>query len=448
MTGLMFYKFLFVFELLVVEALYTFRMKKRKYFVLRSVAAVAVCFFAAYLFPVIEQAYSGWYTSVMFIVLFLITFGAIIFVFKISFKNAVFCAIAAYSAQHLAYELFKLIMMPFDILISKQMYGGIPLDFSQINSSTILIALTYLEVYLAVYASAYFFIGKKLRSESIRIKNTSLLILAGVILLVDVILNAFIVYIDDYNKSYDIAVGVYNTLCCLLVFYIQRSIINVGDIKSELETVSHLLRQAQKQFQIKKDEINLINIKCHDMKHQIGIHARGGGLDGATVAEIEKIISIYDATIKTGNEVLDIILTEKSLICQSKNIKLTCMADCADLDFMSDGELYAMFGNIFDNAIEAVSQVAAIENRCISINIHREGDFVSVMEENYYADELEFGAEGMPVTKKNDKKNHGFGLKSIQSIVEKYGGDISLAARENIFRLNILLPLTARQAKP
>lgn len=448
MTGLALYKLLFVFELLVIEAVYTFRLKKRRLFALRASAAVIVCFLAAWLYPIFAQTYTGWYTSLMFLVLFFITFVSLLFVYQISFKNAAFCAIAAYSAQHLAYEIYKLVLTPFDIFVAQNMYGSTVINFRGINDFTVIIALVYVEIYFAVYVAAYFFIGKKMRGENIRLKNFSLLILSAIILLVDVILNAFIVYIDaGYNRMYDIMVGIYNGLCCMLIFYIQRNMIDVGDIKNELETVTHLLQQAKKQYQIKKEEINLINIKCHDLKHQIGRYARGGGVDGATVAEIEKMISIYDATIKTGNEVLDIILTEKSLICQNKNIKFTCMADCSALGFISDGELYALFGNMFDNAIEAVSTISDPEERCIGLHIHGEGEFVSVMMENYYAEKIRFGAGGMPITKKADKNNHGFGLKSIRVIVEKYGGDISIVAEDKVFRLSILLPKARSERK-
>lgn len=449
MTGLSSYKLLFVAELIIAEGICLFRIQRRKYFILRLLASLAVCFSVAYFYPVMEKiAYTGWYTSLMFLALFFLTLCGILFSFKISFKNAFFCATVAYTAQHLSYEIFKLVLMPFDILISKALYGNTIIDLSKMSSTTAIAMLVYFEVCLAVYALAYFLISRKFRGGDLRIKNTGMLILSAAILLVDIILNAVIVYVkEDYNEIYDIIVGVYNCLCCFLVFYILRNIITVKDIRDELDTVSHLLEQAKKQFKLKKEEINLINIKCHDLKHQIGQYALRGGLDGETVAEIKQLISIYDANVKTGNEVLDIILTEKSLICNEKEITLTCMAECKELDFISDGELYAFFGNILDNAIEAVMRVENPENRCISLNVHKAGGFISAMAENYYADEIRFNAEGFPVTVKADKDNHGFGIKSIKAIVTKYGGDLSITVKDGLFRLNILLPIRQNREK-
>ena len=189
-------------------------------------------------------------------------------------------------------------------------------------------------------------------SEDFRLKNVNILLFAAAILLVDIILNAVVIYIDeDYNKLYDVTVAAYNSLCCVLVFYLQHSLIDIKDMKRELETVSRLLVQSQQQYELKKEEINLINIKCHDLKYRLSNYARHGSLDEDAIAEMTEMISIYDATVKTGNEVLDIILTEKSLACQSKGINLTCMADCSDLGFITEGDLYALFGNVVDNAI-------------------------------------------------------------------------------------------------
>lgn len=446
MIGLALYKLIFITELLIAEGLFAFRMEKRKLFPLRLIFSLAVCYLAAYFYPLSANSYSGWMSSLMFLVLFFTTLFGLLFSFKIPFKKAAFCAVAAYTAQHLAYEIFKLVCIPFNVLVAKDLYGSGMISFSEIDSTAIIAGLAFFDIYLAVYTIAYFIIGKKLWNKDVEIKNTNLFIISVVILLVDIILNAFIIYIDEaYNTVYDVVVGVYNALCCTLVFYIQRNLIYVKDIENELKIISHILQQAKTQYQIKKEEIDLINIKCHDLKHQVSNYALQGGMDNAAVAEIKQMISIYDATVKTGNEVLDIIFTEKSLLCQSKKIRLTVMADCSELGFISDGELYALFGNILDNAIEASAQVQNEDNRCIDVNIRNTSGFISVMAENYYEREIRINDDGTPITQKEDKDNHGFGFKSIVLIVKKYGGNVSFDTDDGIFRLNILLPIPAAE---
>ena len=74
---------------------------------------------------------------------------------------------------------------------------------------------------------------------------------------------------------------------------------------------------------------------------------------------MEQEIRSYEAQNKTGNEVLDTILTSKSLYCQQHGITLTCVADGAALDFMDTMDLCSLFGNALDNAIEGTAKVAA-----------------------------------------------------------------------------------------
>ena len=51
----------------------------------------------------------------------------------------------------------------------------------------------------------------------------------------------------------------------------------------------------------------------------------------------------------------------------------------------------------------------------------------------------------MPVTTKKDKHLHGFGMKSIQSTVRKYGGSVTAGVRDNWFELRVLIPLNQKQ---
>ena len=125
------------------------------------------------------------------------------------------------------------------------------------------------------------------------------------------------------------------------------------------------------------------------------------------------------------------------MLCRSENIRFTCMADGCALSFMSAPDIYSLFGNAVDNAIEASRKVADTDRRIIGIVARRSGDMLSVNVYNYFEGELKFRG-GLPVTTKSDAFAHGYGVRSISMITEKYGGDMSVVARDGIFNLNML----------
>lgn len=210
----------------------------------------------------------------------------------------------------------------------------------------------------------------------------------------------------------------------------------------EIERMQEALRQAEKQYALQKENINLINIKCHDLKHQIRQFATKGAIDTQYIAEIEDIINIYDSTVKTGNEVLNVILTEKSLMCHNKKIKLNCMVDGSGLNRVKQGDLYALFGNILDNSIEAVTQVAEEDKRVIGLNVHTIKKFVSIKVDNYFVGKVNFSEDGLPETTKGNADYHGYGMRSIQAIIDKYGGTMNIEVKDGeVFVLSIVLPL-------
>lgn len=104
--------------------------------------------------------------------------------------------------------------------------------------------------------------------------------------------------------------------------------------------------------------MELINIKCHDLKHWF---QRLQGLSGSAyekeAKEIQKALTIYDSMFQTGNQILDTILTEKKLYCEYNKINMTCIAEGEKLDFLSESEICSLFGNIVDNAVTAVSHL-------------------------------------------------------------------------------------------
>lgn len=150
---------------------------------------------------------------------------------------------------------------------------------------------------------------------------------------------------------------------CITLLYLQSALFKKSSMRKELETIQLLWHQQKGQYQLSKETIELINHKCHDLKHQVqAIRAVKDEKERETYLEkIEKSVQIYSAIVRTGNEILDTILTEKSLICENSGIHINCVADGSLLAFMNPVDLYTLFGNALDNAIEAVRKLESKE---------------------------------------------------------------------------------------
>ena len=111
---------------------------------------------------------------------------------------------------------------------------------------------------------------------------------------------------------------------------------------------------------------------------------------------------------------------------------------------MSDEYLDALFGNLTDNAIEAVKDLP-VEKRTISLSIREVRGFLSVNIHNLYEGSLAF-ENGLPVTTKADAANHGYGMKSVRMICLKYGGEMTVKADGGAFNLNLIFPVSKRRS--
>lgn len=443
-TELFVYKFVFIAELLIIMHLYSFRMKKRGKYPLRTAAGAVVCMAVGYAYPV--ASYSAWYSSIMFLVLFFVCALSLWFIYDVPPKQVFFFSVAAYTTQHFAHELYALLANLLQLATSSTMgmYGDKIFTFDFTSLQTWFSALVYLEVYFLSYWVLYKLFGKKINREDVRINNFSVAVIAALILVVDIIMNAVTVYIT-YNSTYVILSSIYNLICCSLILYIQVSMCVQKKLEKELETVSLLLHQSEEQFRQSNENISLLNMKCHDLKHQIREYTSKRTIDEQYIKDLENIVNIYDSSVKTGNEALDLILTEKSLLCAKNCISLTCMADCSRLGFITNVDLYSLFGNIIDNAIEAVTKIGEEGKRQINITVRNINSFISIEVENYYEGDIKLDDSGLPVTTKQDKNYHGYGLKSVNMIVEKYSGDLLVSVDGNIFSLCILFPFVAKE---
>lgn len=225
----------------------------------------------------------------------------------------------------------------------------------------------------------------------------------------------------------------------LYAYHIQRIDLRT---KLELESVQNILHNQYIQYQQSQEAMDIINYKYHDLKHHI-IALKSEGNDqkrNEYLDKMEEEIQHYEAQNKTGNQVLDTLLTSKNLYCMKNQISMTSVVDGSSFGFMDVMDICSIFGNALDNAIECEKKIADPEKRLIHVSAFTQKNFLIIRFENYYEGILTFD-EQLPVTTKKEPQFHGYGLKSLRYTVRKYGGEVDVSTQDNWFNLKILIPL-------
>ncbi len=228
---------------------------------------------------------------------------------------------------------------------------------------------------------------------------------------------------------------------CYLILVSMYMIYRLLKVNKEKIEAQKLLSEREKQFEQSKEAIAIINRKSHDLKHQIrALQEMNSNEQQKAFQDVEKSLMIYDSSFHTGNEVLDTILTEKALVAEKNHIRITSIIDGKLLSFIDKMDLYVLFGNALDNALEACEKLPSDQDKVISIHISKEQGMCSIQIENTFDGKLYGEGEDL-LTSKQNKAYHGYGYSSIKEIAKKYGGVAVHEAKGNLFVLHILLPV-------
>lgn len=152
--------------------------------------------------------------------------------------------------------------------------------------------------------------------------------------------------------------------------------------------------------------------------------------------------TIQQKCYQTGNDIIDAILNYHLLeVKELVDVQVTghCPAQIA----VNDMELCTIVANLVQNAVEAIKRSDNIQ-RYIHIKIISGSNYVNFQIANNMDDVLVVSKKHLPVTRKEDKRNHGLGLKNVRNTVEKNSGIFELKNEQDRFEVRIILPLCAK----
>lgn len=425
-----FVNFGYTLEITLAMVLFTHHYSRRKLFALRAVASYAALLAIYVLYQLFVPQTVG--LRILEYLIILVFVGAVLFfMFKIGIWGALYCLCGTFATQHLGFRLTSAIL-------ALMGYGYDSLVAGLVN--ILCIAL--------VYGSVLFFFRKQTATAPDKPFKSWFSVILSIFIAV---LTAIMHMLESpfnlmaSNKVLFCLFSLYGIFGCLFALFLQYHTFYNGVLVDDKKILEHIIRRQQEQYKISKENMDNINIKCHDMKQQISLFEKR--IDREALDEIKSIISVYDTTYHTGNEVLDVFLSEKLLSCESAGIRMDCIIDGSSVEFMRPCDIYTIFGNAIDNAVEAVKRLSDPEKKMIGIHVSRKLNMTVIHFENCYSGQLAYDGDELPITMKAEKAWHGFGLRSIRLIVEKYGGNMTVRTDGDIFNLNISIPYIEGKSK-
>lgn len=410
---------------------------RKKGFIWKYLLLTVIFITLGYFFPTYWDSnpfLTTFYWTFMYGTLLLFSLPALLLCFKMNFYNAVLVCLSSYLIHHIN-NIFASIFT--DSISMFTNIDGIPFQIIKWSIAFVSILFTY-------FIFFHFYRLQRKASLQLTFNNKQLVFFAFVVIIFTIIISSGVrvfYYVSDIKTLFLIGL-ISNFASCLILVILFFFFLKHNHIQQELEIEKRLMKERKEQYELSKENIDSLNIKFHDLKYRVALLTSSNeAISKDSLKDIYRDIDVYEALAKTGNKALDIVLTQYALRSENNHIKFTSIADGKALSFMSDYDIYVLFGNAITNAIEATSKLENEEKRLISLIMKRKGNVLYIELENFFKKEDFIIKNGLLQTSKSDKEYHGFGMKSMENIVHKYDGVMSFKIDNDIFHLLITFTL-------
>lgn len=265
-----------------------------------------------------------------------------------------------------------------------------------------------------------------------------------------VLINSLLVLIIDLFRSFPLqnSIKVYLLLLiivfiCLLAVHIYEMLIKASEEQMKLSLLLQKKESEQKYNQELAVAVDSIRAIKHDMSNHLSVISACIECEDYEKAKdyIHKIAEPIDSVthlLNIDHSVIASILYVKNMLAKKKDIDVESEIDIYDNVLIDDVDITVLLGNILDNSIEACEKIIS-KNKKINLYIESEKDFFFLDCSNTVeGQEVQYKDKKLSTTKK-DSLNHGFGLKNIQGVVDKYEGSKNITITEEDFTIEIAL---------
>lgn len=414
----------FYVELLLPLLCLGIHCKKRSFFYLRLIPSFAISI-PLYFLP----ALSLFGINFSYLICFGVLVAAAFFLYEEPPFIIVATTSAAFAIQHLLWNIIAIIFGLMPHVDSFQKWSISLSYYLMYGAFVLLIALVWFKTKLRIFIN-----------RSLPIVMT----VATAIVFITWLLSQYISEWTVVNRLYTILATSFALMCLYLFPALMKGTEDSMMLRNEKVVLENLIEQQARQNDTSAELREIMRIHIHDLRHELeAIETYSDEEKKNYIEKVRADLDMYQGFAKTGNETVDIILTEKSLLCQTKGIRFNYIVDGEALSVLPKADMVALVGNMLDNAIEASSKEEG-ENRLIKFHVQAVHGLLSIECVNFAHSISSFSIEDYSSSKTPDGQIHGYGIKSMKYIAKRYGGSVSFELKGGIFTVQAVLPIPTK----
>lgn len=235
------------------------------------------------------------------------------------------------------------------------------------------------------------------------------------------------------------------TVCNIVIL---ENYLNVKKIENEKKLqISEMSLQYDYYMKQSKDMENIRRLS-HDIKNHLEVLKENIEPEQKIeyINGIERKLNKYQSYYKSGNTFIDNLLHTKRLEAIEKGIEFKVFADFTEFRQIRNEDLCVIISNTIDNALREcrlMKEENPMVECLVQLKAKKVKGFLSILCENSLRDsQVRYLRENATLeTSKEDKKNHGFGVKNIKSVVKDYGGEVSFSVLDDMFSVSVIIPI-------
>lgn len=303
-------------------------------------------------------------------------------------------------------------------------YTAYTYNFSALISLTVPSKLLYL--FITIVAARFFKPHKVFKEEPSQI---ALLCVMPTVSIIIVITFNYIGYVAQLTSLTEIMIAVSSIallLVNIVVLFVYNRIQKLDEEHAEFQ-LSQLRDKADAEYyDMLQQQYDGQRILIHDIKkhlNAIDLMAEEGNGQKIReyISELENMPEFRHKARLCDNPILNMILLENAEFCAANDISFSCDVRAGSVSFMDDTSITALFGNLLSNAVEAAQES---EEKRVDLSVIKNVDeeHIVIYIENSCDSAPEADYNGNLKTTKKEQEIHGYGMKSINRVIQKYGG--------------------------